>query len=378
MHTTYHYNIYWSEWPSTSSTICPNWQGCLNNRYPGGQFWFYWWPASKWCTSHIASKSCRYIKWIIADVLLVCFSEHAYNEIQGNTNDWFLLFLDCTTVLSHQLLVNTIDLSLLADTMVSLRDSALLDETNAVISSHLAVRNRSSLWLYPSYPIIPLTFTLFLSIIYLIPFQFDAIQHYLSASHHPHVQDLPGPDVIFIFIHLGWLFWFDWGFISLCHKSRPFCSVPYGSCLSMKGRCAFFFYFDICTWLPFDIFLIRTSPVHSLDYKISVVQWIKILSSMCTDHPFLFSLQSCVFVIVVISFISGPRSWPDLFHLIITSSFLLWVSEAHHQMYIPISFYLYFIFQPSFLLLFWIRFIQVSLHHSRLFYVLCSQTHQLF
>jgi len=149
MHTTYHYNIYWSEWPSTSSTICPNWQGCLNNRYPGGQFWFYWWPASKWCTSHIASKSCRYIKWIIADVLLVCFSEHAYNEIQGNTNDWFLLFLDCTTVLSHQLLVNTIDLSLLADTMVSLRDSALLDETNAVISSHLAVRNRSSLWLYP-------------------------------------------------------------------------------------------------------------------------------------------------------------------------------------------------------------------------------------
>jgi len=65
---------------------------------------------------------------------------------------------------------------------------------------------------------------------------------------------------------------------------------------------------------------------------------------------------------------------------LLLSSFLLWICGTHHWTYIPASFYLYFTFQPFFLLLFQIGFVWVSPYLSGLLSGLCSQVlcpHQL-
>jgi len=133
------------------------------------------------------------------------------------------------------------------------------------------------------------------------------------------------------------------------------------------------------TWLPFDISLIRMSPGYFLDYKILVVRWIK--KSFARVHWSPISrckaMSSCSSsFLLYLALVLGQFFLISL----LLSSFLLWICGTHHQTYIPASFYLYFTFQPFFLLSFQIGFVQVSPYLSGLLSRLCSQVlcpHQL-
>ena len=78
------------------------------------------------------SYFCPYtIKWCLS-------TEHAYDEISCNAHHWFLMYLNCVTVLSHKILAKKIDLSMLADFTLVLDDTTILTTINTVIASHLS------------------------------------------------------------------------------------------------------------------------------------------------------------------------------------------------------------------------------------------------